>query len=42
MSIEQIEWLRGHVGGGYHIHNSQHAVKFERRQDAEWFVLRWS
>jgi hypothetical protein len=35
-------WLYGHDGGMFHIHNFQNCIKFEREQDAEWFLLRWS
>jgi hypothetical protein len=41
LSDEQIAWLVEHEGGMYHIHRSGTAVKFERKEDAEWFVLRW-
>lgn len=41
MSIEQINWLKNHQGGMYHLHRNGTAVKFERKQDAEWFILRF-
>jgi hypothetical protein len=37
---EQWEWLLMHEGGMYHIHRSGTAIKFERKTDAEWFILR--
>jgi len=42
LNNDQWEWLRAHDSKGmYHIHRSSTAVKFERKQDAEWFMLRW-
>jgi hypothetical protein len=41
LTDEQYTWLCQHDGGEFYIHNFQHAVKFERSEDAEWFVLRW-
>ena len=41
LTKQQWEWLLAHDGGMYHIHRSSTAVKFERREDAEWFMLRW-
>ena len=40
LSKEQWEWLLAHQGGMYHIHRSGTAIKFERRADAEWFILK--
>ena len=37
---EQYDWLRNQAGGMFHIHRSGTAVKFERKEDAEWFLLR--
>jgi hypothetical protein len=37
----QLLWLTAHKGGQYHIHESGTRIKFERTQDAEWFILRW-
>lgn len=42
VSQEQWDWLRGHEGGMFHIHRSGTAVKFERKEDAEWFLLKLS
>lgn len=41
MTHEQFAWLKEHKGGMYHIHRNATAVKFERKEDAEWFILRW-
>lgn len=41
LTSDQIEWILVQPGGRFHIHNSQHAIKFERSQDAAWFLLRW-
>ena len=41
LSKEQWEWMVQHHGGMYHIHRSSTAIKFERTQDAELFILRW-
>jgi hypothetical protein len=38
---EHVAWLKNHQGGHYHIHRNGTAVKFERKQDAEWFILRF-
>lgn len=38
---EALDWVREHDGGMYHLHASGSAIKFERKQDAEWFMLRW-
>ena len=39
--LEAIDWVLAQEGGEVHIHASGHAIKFERKQDAEWFILRW-
>lgn len=41
MTDEHTNWLKAHEGGQYHIHRNSTAVKFERKEDAEWFILRW-
>jgi hypothetical protein len=41
LTKEQWRWLQNHDGGYYYIHRNGTAVKFERKEDAEWFVLRW-
>lgn len=41
LSAEQVAWLKAHEGGMYHIHRNSTAIKFERKEDAEWFMLRW-
>jgi hypothetical protein len=38
---QQVAWLKAHPGGAYHIHRSGTAVRFERQQDAHWFIMRW-
>jgi hypothetical protein len=38
---DHVLWLKNHQGGMYHIHRNGTAVKFERKEDAEWFILRW-
>ena len=39
---EALDWLREHKSDGmYHLHHSGTAVKFELKQDAEWFVLKF-
>jgi hypothetical protein len=38
---EQAAWLKAHPGGQYHIHRSGTAIKFERQEDAHWFIMRW-
>jgi hypothetical protein len=41
-SGEAIDWLRTHESKGrYHLHRSGTAVKFELKEDAEWFILRF-
>jgi hypothetical protein len=41
-SSEALAWLREHKSKGmYHLHRSGTAVKFELKQDAEWFILRF-
>jgi hypothetical protein len=40
LSKEQWEWLLMQEGGMYHIHRSGTAIKFERKADAEWFILK--
>jgi len=42
LSQEQWAWLTGREGGFFHIHRSGTAIKFERAEDAEWFLLKWS
>jgi hypothetical protein len=41
MKADQVAWLKNHQGGMYHIHRSGTAIKFERKEDAEWFILRF-
>jgi hypothetical protein len=38
---EALDWIREQPGGMYHVHASGSAIKFERKEDAEWFVLKW-
>lgn len=38
---EHVVWLKAHEGGYYHIHRNGTAIKFERKEDAEWFMLRF-
>lgn len=41
-SSEALNWLRTHESKGmYHLHRSGTAVKFELKEDAEWFILRF-
>jgi hypothetical protein len=40
LSKEQWAWLTQHQGGMFHIHRSGTAIKFERPEDAEWFILK--
>lgn len=40
LTEEQWAWMRTHEGGFFHVHRSGTAVKFERKEDAEWFLLR--
>ena len=40
LTEDQWQWLQTHDGGFFHIHRSGTAVKFERKADAEWFLLR--
>ena len=43
LNKDQWEWLLAHDSRGmYHIHRSSTAIKFELKQDAELFILRWS
>lgn len=42
VSQEQWDWLQSNRGGFFHIHRSGTAIKFERAEDAELFILRWS
>lgn len=41
VGFKRYRWLESHAGGRYHIHRSSTAIKFERAQDAEWFIMRW-
>lgn len=41
INSNHVAWLKAHEGGYYHIHRNGTAVKFERKQDAEWFILRF-
>jgi hypothetical protein len=41
MSADQVAWLKNHKGGMYHIHRNGTAIQFERKEDAEWFILRF-
>lgn len=41
LTREQWQYLIAHDGGMYHMHRSGTAIKFERKEDAEWFILRW-
>ena len=38
---EQWQWLQAHKGGMYHIHRSNTAIKFENKEDAALFALKW-
>lgn len=41
-SGEAIDWLRKYQGKGmYHLHRSGTAVKFEHKEDAAMFILKW-
>jgi hypothetical protein len=42
LTKEQFDWLINHEGGQYYVDFTQRAIKFERKQDYEWFLLRWS
>jgi len=40
LTEEQWVWMRTHEGGMFHVHRSGTAIKFERKADAEWFILK--
>lgn len=40
LTKQQWEWMLQRTGGMYHVHRSQTAIKFERHEDAEWFILK--
>ena len=37
---DQYNLLQSQQGGMFHIHRAGTAIKFERKEDAEWFLLR--
>ena len=41
LTDEEYQWLLSHVGGQFHVHRLATAIKFENKQDAEWFMLRF-
>lgn len=36
---ERMTWIQNHEGGMYYY--GFDGLKFERKEDAEWYMLRW-